>query len=61
MVIRSSGLFADFSLIPTTDDAMSVSHEVHAVAGHVGYSDAQQLFGLVYVPQPDVLLRAGCK
>lgn len=48
-------------MIPTTDDAVSVSHEVQGVAGHVGHSDAQQLFGLVYVPQPDVLLRAGSK
>ena len=49
------------SLIPTADDALSVDHEFHGVAGHVGDGDADQLFGLVYVPHPDVLLRAGCK
>lgn len=44
------------ALCPTTYDAMSIDHEVHGIAGHVGYSDAQKLFRLVYVPQPDVLL-----
>lgn len=48
-------------LIPTTDDAVSVNHEVQGVASDFGYSDAQQLCGFVYVPQPDLLLRAGCK
>lgn len=48
-------------LIPTADDAVSISHEVQGIAGHVGHCDAQQLFGPVYVPHPDVLLRAGCK
>lgn len=55
------GKFADVSLIPTADDAMSVSHEVQGIAGHIGYSDAQQLFGLVYVPHTDILPRAGSK
>lgn len=48
-------------LIRTTDDALAISHEVQGIAGHVGYRDAQQLFGFVYVPQPDILLGAGCK
>lgn len=45
----------------TTNDAVAISHEVQGIAGHVGYRDAEQLFGFVYVPQPDVLLRAGRK
>lgn len=48
-------------LIRTTDDAVAITHEVQGVAGHVGYRDAEQLFGFVYVPHPDILLRAGCK
>lgn len=48
-------------LIRTTDDAVAVAHEVQGVAGQVGHRDAEQLFGFVYVPQPDILLRAGCK
>lgn len=48
-------------LIRTTDDAVAISHEVQGIAGHVGYRDAEQLFGFVYVPQPDILLRAGRK
>lgn len=27
-------------LIPTADNAVSVSHEVQGIAGHVGHSDA---------------------
>lgn len=46
------------SLNPTADDAVSVEHDVHGVAGHVGHDDAQPL--IVSVPQPDVV-RAGCK
>lgn len=45
----------------TADDAVAIAHEVQGVAGHVGYRDAEQLFGFVYVPHPDILLRAGCK
>lgn len=48
-------------LIRTTNDAVAISHEVQGIAGHVGDCDAEQLFGFVYVPQPDILLRAGCK
>ena len=48
-------------LIPTTDNAMSISHDFKGIAGNVGYTDAQQLYGLIYVPQLDVLIRAGCK
>lgn len=45
----------------TTNDAMSISHDVQGIAGHVEYGYAQQLFGLVSAPQPDVILGAGCK
>lgn len=48
-------------LVRTTNDAVAISHEVQGVAGHVGDRDAEQLFGFVYVPQPDILLRAGRK
>lgn len=48
-------------LTRTTDDAVAIAHEVQGVAGHVGDRDAEQLFGFVYVPHPDILLRAGCK
>lgn len=48
-------------LILTTDDAVAISHEVQGIARHVGDRDAEQLFGFVYVPQPDILLRAGRK
>lgn len=47
--------------VRTTNDTVAVGHEVQGVAGHVGYRDTEQLFGFVYVPQPDILLRAGCK
>lgn len=43
-------------LIHTADDAVAITHEVQGVAGHVGYRDAEQLFGFVYVPNPDILL-----
>lgn len=47
--------------IRTTNDAVAISHEVQGIAGHVGDRDAEQLLGFVYVPQPDILLRAGRK
>lgn len=45
-------------LIRTTDDAVAITHEVQGTAGHVGHRDAEQLDGFVYVPQPDILIRA---
>lgn len=45
----------------TADEAVSVNHEVQGIAGHVWDRDAQELFGFVYVPQSDVIIRAGCK
>lgn len=48
-------------MIRTADDAVSIGHEVQGSAGHVGYSDAQQLFGPVHMPHPDVFFRARCK
>jgi len=52
---------ADLSIVPTTDNALSISHELDWEALKAWDLDSEELLAGLHVPNTDVVERAGCE
>ena len=52
---------ADLAVVPATQDALTVVHEVHAEALQSWHFNSEQLLSGLHVPHSDIIERAGCE